>query len=351
MARTPDRPKSSARRPLPRVIVRILWALALLGLLLALGTAGLCYIGEGRHSLSDCFYMTAITVTTVGYGEIVSLDHSPGGRIFVSGLAVLGFGLLTFTFSSITVFFLETDLNEALRRRRMETAIRKLYGHYIICGFGRVGLNVAAELEATGRHFVAIDENLDTLETHKEKTPGLLYLHGDASDDDMLLRADIADAVGVFAVTGDDSRNLMITLTARQLNPKVRVVARCHELRNSAKMRKAGANAVVSPDFTGGMRIASMMVRPSVVSFLEEMLRTEHKLRIEEVRVPSSFQPRRLVELNLRGTNFVLLAVRADKDWVFNPDHGFVLHPGHTLIAMVSPAGRQELASALLPAD
>ena len=211
--------------PTPRVLKRIVWASFLLAGLLAAGTLGFLRFGGPDTDAFDAFYMTAITITTVGYSEVVDLSQTDAGRLFAAFVSFAGFGLVTFIFSSLTVFFLETDLNEALRRRRMENAIRKLRNHYIVCGFGRVGRNVATELQATNHHFVAIDENFDTIEQHTERFPALLYLHGDASDDDVLDRADIGDAKGIFAVTGDDSRNLMICLTAKQINPGIRVVA------------------------------------------------------------------------------------------------------------------------------
>lgn len=229
----------------------------------------------------------------------------------------------------------------------MDKMMKKLHGHYILCGFGRVGRNVAQELEATSRHFIAIDEKIEQLEAYDEKKPGFLYIHGDAVDDDVLVEANIAKAKGVFAITGDDSRNLMIALTAKQLAPGVRVVVRCNEMRNVEKMKKAGADAIVSPNFTGGMRIASAMIRPDVVSFLDEMLRSEHKLRIEEVVVPESFNPKPLGEMGLKDTSYILLAVRRRGDWVFNPPADFIVQPGHALITMASPQGRFEIESAI----
>jgi voltage-gated potassium channel len=331
-------------------VFRLLYvALGALVAVHVLGTFGYHYLTEGKYSWFDAFYMTFITVATIGFGEIIDMSSNQPARIFTVVIGILGAGNLSLLFSVVTVAILETDLNGTLRRRRMEKTIRKLKGHYILCGFGRVGRNIAHELEATNRHFVAIDEDGERLEEYREKNPGLLYLHGDASDDDVLLAADIEDARGLFAITGDDSRNLMIVITAKQLKPTIRVVARCSEQRNIEKMRKAGADAIVSPDFTGGMRIASAMIRPHVVSFLDEMLKSEKNLRIEEIPIPAGFIPKPLGSLKLRSANYVLLAARErNGEWRFNPEKDFLLKPGFTLIAMASPVGRQEIEALLI---
>jgi voltage-gated potassium channel len=333
---------------LPRIRARIYVAAGVLLGMVALGTLGFYAIGEHHTNWSDAFYMTLITLTTVGYGEVVPMVGF-WDRLFAGTVALVGFGAVTFLFTSLAVFFLESDLDYSLRRRRMEKQIRKLSGHFIICGFGRVGRNVAHELSATHRPYVAIDVDEAKMEAFLERVPDLLYLHGDASDDDVLLAADIGDAAGVFAVTDDDSRNLMISLTAKQLNPKLRVVARCHEVRNTPKLRKAGADVVVSPDFTGGMRIASSMIRPNVVSFLDEMLRSRGTYRLEEVRVPPGTPVAELASLQITGREVVLLGVRTEHDLVFNPPPDFPIRQGYILVTMCSPQGREALERRFIP--
>ncbi len=331
-------------------VIRLLYvALGGLVVIHALGTYGYHWLTDGAYSWFDCFYMTFITVATIGFGEIIDMSSNQPARILTVALGTLGAGNLSLLFSVVTVFVLETDLNGTLQRRRMEKTIRKLKGHYVLCGFGRVGRNIARELEATKHRYVAIDEEVARLEEYKEKVPGFLYLNGDASDDDVLLLADLEEAKGLFAVTGDDSRNLMIVITAKQLKPALRVVARCSEERNIEKMRKAGADSIVSPDLTGGLRIASAMIRPHVASFLEEMRRSVSNLRVEEIPVPGGFIPKPMGSLQVRGENYILLAARErNGNWHFNPDAEYVLKPGFTLITMATPEGRRELETLLI---
>ncbi len=311
------------------------------------GMVGYRVLSEGNASWLDCLYMTWITVATIGFGEIIDLAHNPAGRVFTIVIGTAGIANMTYFMSKLTVFIVEGRFDEVLRRRKMQDRIDHLKDHYVLCGTGRVGTNVAHELHVTERQMVAIDESAEAVAHFRERFPNMMVVHGDASDDDVLEKAGIARAAGVFAVTGDDGKNLLITLSAKQINPKARLVARCHEVRNIDKLKRIGADAIVSPDFTGGRRIASSMLRPAVVSFLDEMLRTDEKLRVEEVHVPDLFAPRCLADAVPGSREYVILAVRMAKSWQFNPPADFTLQPGNTLVVMTSPDGRRMLEAAL----
>jgi voltage-gated potassium channel len=326
-----------------RVYVMFRIPLSIFFVILAAGAAGYWIITEGKASLLDCVYMTFITIATIGFSEVIDLQHSPGGRIFTMFIAVAGIMNLAYMTSKLTAFIVDGSINEVLRRRKMQDRIDALKDHYIICGMGRVGTNIAHELIVTGRRFVGIEESREAIEVFNEKYPQQFLLHGDCSDDDWLVRAGIGRAAGVFAVTGDDSKNLFITLTARQLNANVRIVARCHDVRNMEKLRRVGGDAIVSPDFTGGMRMASSMIRPAVVTFLDEMLRSDNRLRVEEVGIPPGFEPKKLGEIVRPSRDYIVLAIRDGKDWHFNPAADFELRPGATLVVMAHPEGRQEI--------
>ena len=338
---------STSDPALRRVYANFLWSTGALVMIHVIGTIGYKLIGGPEATWIDCFYMTFITVASIGFGEIVDLSNSPGGRIFTVVIGFAGLAVLTYMMSAFMAYLVEGKLNEAFRRRRMENDIHRLKGHYIICGVGRVGTYIADELAATQRGYVAIDETQENIQLFIEKHPGQLYIQGDASDDDVLLKAHIETAGGVFAVTGDDSKNLLIVMSVKQLNASARVVGRCHDIRNAEKMRKAGADGTVSPDFTGGLRLASTMVRPHVVSFLDEMLKSDGRLRVEEVVVPASFPETRLAELEITSRDLLLLALREDGRWVFNPESSHAIRAGTALVVMATPEGRKSIETLL----
>jgi voltage-gated potassium channel len=324
-----------------------LYGSALLLLIHVVGTLGYRFIGGPSVTWIDGFYMTFITIASIGFGEIVDLSQHPMGRLFTVFIAIIGIGTLSYLFSTFVALLLESDLNNALRNKRMKKEIAKLTGHYIVCGIGRIGTNVANELLKNKRTLVVIEKDRAALDSWLEDHPQTLYLQEDAAADEALRKAGLMHAAGVFAVTGDDSHNLMVSLSVKLLNPKARVVARVHDIRNTNKAHRAGADEVVSPDFTGGMRIASAMVRPHAVNFMDKMLRTDDDLRVEEVLVPTHCPDTALAELVPKSRDYILMATHEQGQWVFNPPDDHLIKGGTALVLMTSPDARAHLEQLL----
>jgi voltage-gated potassium channel len=328
-----------------RFYTKFLIGFGVLATIHAVGTLGYLFIGA--PSVIDALYMTFITVATIGYMEIPDLTHNPGGRIFTMMIGFLGIGSTWYLFSTFTAFVLETNLTQAYRRHRVTRTIGELKDHYIVCGVGRVGSYVADELIATLRDFVVIEPNAEAIAAHEQRTAHELVVHGDSADDEVLKRAGVERCAGVFAVTGDDSRNLVVSMSARALRPGARIVARVHDRRNVDKTLRAGADEIVSPDFTGGMRIASAMLRPHAVNFMDMMLRTSENYRVEEVAVPGAFPGCEASALG-RSRDFLMVAIRAPGgEWNFNPAPGDRIVGGSALVAIVTPGGRQKIEAQL----
>ncbi len=324
---------------------KFIWAGIAIVAITVIGTYGYWLIGGKQYSLLDALYMTVITIATIGYGEIIDLSHSPAGRIFTMVIAVLGIGTFAYIFTNLTALIVEGELSKSFRRRRMERIIKNSKDHYIVCGIGKVGFYIVEELRATKRPHVIVDMNKNSIETALETFKGGAFIEGDATDTSVLLKAGIERAKGIFAVTGDDNQNLVITLTAKQLRPDIRAVTRCNEIRNSERMKKAGADAVISPTYIGGLRMVSEMIRPTAVSFLDTMLRDkELNLRVEEVSVPESFVGRTISSLNLKSyPHSLLLAVKTEGGWIYNPRDDCTIGKGNTLVVMATPEARYEL--------
>ncbi len=327
---------------------RLIWAGIGLVLILVMGTIGYWLIGGREHSFVDALYMTVITITTIGFQEVIDLAGNPGGRVFTIFIAVCGIGVMLYFITNLTAFVVEGEVTESFRRRKMAKKASNSKDHYVICGTGEIGFHIVSELSATRRPHVIVDVNRRSIDRVLEAFPEEVFVEGDATDNNVLLKAGILKARGVFAVTGDDHHNLIVSLTAKHLNPNVRVVARCNEMKNQERMRKAGADAVVSPSLIGGLRMASEMIRPAAVSFLDVMLRTEGNLRVEEVAVPHSFVGKTISALNLKEyRQILLLAVKTNGDWLYNPPDDYVLQPENTLIFMATPEGRFDLEKIL----
>ena len=333
------------------IYAKIYERFAIAGVLLAgiviAGTVGYRLLGGDEYTLFDCLYMTIITISTIGYGEIIDLSDNQAGRVFTIFIALGGIGVLFYVLSNFTALFVEGELSESFRRKKMEKNIGKLTDHYIVCGVGRVGRHIVHELHSTKRPCVIIEPHRDTLAGVLDLLDNQVYVEGAATEDHTLKMAGIEKARGLFAVAGDDNANLVISLTARGLNPNIKIVARCTLLDNIEKMKKAGADSVISPNFIGGLRMASEMIRPHVVSFLDTMLRDKDKnLRVEEIAVPQKFIGKQVAELNLKQLKqTLLLAIKtsAADDWIHAPPDDYVLREKDTMIFMATLTEKSRL--------
>lgn len=220
-----------------------------------------------------------------------------------------------------------------------------MQGHFIVCGLGRIGANVVRELTATGHRYVAIEPSqavIDGCLLHDRGGDDRMMV-ADATDDTALLEAGLKGAAGVFAVTGDDSKNMLIALSAKQLNPAARVVARVHDVRNVEKCRRAGADEIVSPDFAGALRMASAMLRPQAAGFVDELLSHPGAMRMVDVAVPAKRTSQPLGDLELRGSGYLVLGIRHQGKLEVNPGPETLLADGSVLIVLASATGKRSL--------
>lgn len=316
-------------------------ALGALGALVV-GTSGYMYLGRGSHGFIDALYMTVITLTTVGYGEIIPLDNHPGGRIFTMFLLVFGLGLLAYFASTMTVFIFEGHLGRVFWRQRMRKSIGELKEHFIVCGDRIVAAHIIDELRRVQRPVVSVVPAGSTL--HPLLTEGeLMQVEGDPADEDTLREAGIMRAAGLVSAMESDRENVLVTLTARQTNPIMRIVSMIVEVKNDAKLRRAGADAVVNTAMIGGLRVASEMIRPSVVTFLDSMLRDRDKnLRIDEIRIESGSsaigRPIGSLKVSEMSGLLLLAYVAANgKDRHFKPAESLTVEENGTLLVMGGP--------------
>jgi voltage-gated potassium channel len=320
---------------------RLIGAAILFAATFALGVFGYHVIGGDRYTWMECVYMTANVLTTAGFREAVDVS-STFGEAFTVILLLFGAGVVVYSTSVITAFVVEGDLTQGFRRRRMRRAVDAMRDHHIVCGAGATGWAVLRELATTERPLVVIEQAAERVRRIETEYPNVPVIPGDFTDDQVLVQAGIARARGVVICTTIDKDALVTTITARQLNPNVRIIARAANERGTARLRQAGADSVVSPALIGGMRMASELVRPSVVNFLDTMLRdTKRNLRVEEVHVPpgSPFVGRTLGELNTHArTNCLLLATRASGgEYVYNPPDEEKIEAAMVLIVMGEP--------------
>lgn len=327
--------------------VRLSGAALFLVAVLMVGVVGYRIV-DPETTVVDALYMTIITLTTVGFSEVVDLEGHPGGRLFTGALILVGMGGVLYFVSTATAFVLEGQLGHVFWRRRMARAIERLSDHLIVCGSGATAAYTAVELHSVERPVLVVCDDPDGVPLLQRELPDAPILVGDATSDEILREAGIERASGLVACTTSDKDNILIVLSARQLNAGLRIVARVGDIQSEQKARQAGADAVVSPNFIGGLRLASELLRPTVVTFLDQMLRDrEANLRIDEVRIPAGSPAvgRRLGELALEDEGGALLvAIRTEGgSWVYNPPSDTTVEPETVLVLMGSPGHMREV--------
>ncbi|MGD0116326.1 MAG: potassium channel protein [Dehalococcoidia bacterium] len=327
---------------------RLEFGILLLLLLLATGVAGYTTI-EG-WSFLDALYMTVITITTVGFQEVHPL--SGGGRIFTMFLIILGVGTALYILVGVVTLVIEGELGEAWGVRRMKAKIQALRNHYILCGFGRVGEEIGREFKERDIPFVVIESNPESIERARQRE--FLLIQGDASLDAVLVEAGIEHARGLLAASDSDAGNTYITLTSKALNPQVLVVSRAGHPANIERMRRAGADRVISPYQIGGRRMALSALQPLVLDFIDTLTggRPEERMVAELVATPEScLAGCTLDEAVKERANAVVLAVqKPDGKIVVGPASNTVVERDDRLIILGREVDIEALAEPPAPA-
>jgi len=315
------------------------------------GTVGYMII-EG-WDLTDAVYMTIITITTVGFSEVHQMSRA--GRIFTIGLVFFGVAFFLFVAGSMVQFMVEGRMRDIMGRRTLNRKIEHLKNHYIVCGYGRIGRVLCKHFMAHPALKMVIVEKDENLISEME-SDGVLYIVGDAAEEETLLKAGIRQAKVLVAALATDIDNVFLTLTARQLNPNIFIVARSSSKAAKSKLVAAGANRVESPYDIGAVSMAQRVLRPSVTSFLDLVFAYNRKdIQMEEIPVAPSSS---LVNVMLKDSgirqkfNLIIIAIKkSDGDMLFNPSFETVINSGDTVIAMGKTENLLELEKILRPRD
>jgi len=313
--------------------------------LVIFGTIGLTILE--KMAPMDALYMTIITLSTVGFGEISPLH--PAGRVFIITLIVFGVAGVTFGASALGQVILEGELRRIMGRRKMDKRIKRLSGHHIIAGFGRVGRQVAEEYLREKIPFVVIENDNSAVNTLE--TCGYLYIAGHATEDDILLAAGLDRAKVLVSTLPSEADNVYLALTARHINPQMRIITRADQPDGEKKLRRAGANVVVSPHVLGGMRMAMASLRPNVVDFMQMATLGDAGLGIEEICVPDEcrFGGKSLIDSGLKAEFGVTVIgiKKPDQPIQINPNPRAMIENGDILVLVGEGNKLRELATHL----
>jgi voltage-gated potassium channel len=330
------------------LVRRFVWLTSAMIATVVLGTVG--YMALEDYSFLDALYMTAITISTVGYHEVRPLSDM--GRVFTIVLLAIGVSLLYLAIGIMTGSIIQLELGEYFGKRRIKRMVKSMNNHVLVCGFGRVGRGAAEELLRSGTPFLVLDTNPEKVERAIEA--GMTAVLADATQDQALVDSGILRARGLITCLGSDASNLYVVLSAKSLNGKLRLASRVSEERDEAKFIRAGADTTFSPYLSTGHRLAQAIIRPHVFEFLNfRNTQVGQDVTIEEVRVSegSVLAGRTLVESNIRReAGVIVLGIREPQGAMhFNPDANSLVNANDYLIVMGEHEGLRKLERLLLP--
>lgn len=323
---------------------RVFIALIFLLIILTIGTIGYIFIAD--YSFINAFYMTVITVSTVGFKEVEPLDLN--SKIFTIFLIFTSISVYGYVISVITEYISNNNLIEDIKIKKVQRKIEKLKGHTIVCGYGRNGKQAMARLKSYNKPCVIIENDVDLIKEF-ELAGSMLYIKGDATDDETLLMAGIKNAESLITALPSDANNLYVVLSARQLNKEFTIVSRASNDSTYSKLIIAGADNVIMPDKLGGAHMASLVIRPDIMEFIDRLsIEGESATNLEEILIenlPKEYQSNSIRDLDLRRkTGCTVIGFKLpNKEYVINPDANTKLTPNSKLIVLGKPEQIQKL--------
>ncbi len=316
---------------------KVFTLLLILFCLVLTGTAGYIFIED--YTFREALFMTIITISTVGFGEVRPL--SPAGQIFTVFIIFAGLGTMAYALTTTVAFLMEGELKETLRRIRMKNKLTEIKDHYVLCGAGQTGINVVETFQKNKVPFVVIEQDKQKVDYMQEQ--GVLVLQGDATHDEILAKARVLQAKGLIACLGTDAANVFVVLTVRSMSPNLHIISRAIDRKAHAKLRKAGADNTISPNEIGGLRMAALLLKPAVVSFLDIITRAgELRLDLEEITITqkSGMSGKTLYELAIpKKIGLMVLAIKKkeEEELHLNPGAKEILSVGDKILVMGKP--------------
>lgn len=306
------------------------------GLILAVLIIGILgYLLIEHYSMIDSFFMTIITVATVGYGEVKPL--SDAGKIFTSFLIIFSIGTFAYSVSVVTKYVIEGEFQTYFRHYQVNKEILKLQDHIIVCGYGRNGRQACDQLRSQNELFVAIESNPENI-AHMRDDGNILFVEGNATEDEVLVQAGIKRAKALITALPDDASNVFVVLTAREMNPKLKIISRASEDASENKLKRAGADNVIMPDKIGGTHMAALVVKPDVLEFIDHIT-GRINIKLEEINyssLPERMRDKSIRELEIRnktGANIIGFKT-AEGEYVINPPPDTIMQPDAKLFVL-----------------